>query len=168
VTELALLLFFPTLLAAAAVSDLLTMTISNRISILLIAGFFFMAGIVGLPWNVIGLHVVCGLGMLALTFTMFAMRWMGGGDAKLASATALWFGFGGLLDFAIFTAIAGGLLTFGLLKAREYPLPRFASEWPWLQRLHNPVSGIPYGIALAAGALITYPHTDLWRQAVTG
>jgi prepilin peptidase CpaA len=166
--DLLLLIFFPALLAYAAVSDMLTMTISNRVSLLLIAGFFIVACAGGLPWPTLGLHLLAGLLVLAVTFGMFAAGWMGGGDAKLAAATALWFGFGGLADYAIVTALAGGVLTFGLLKARSHPLPAFAKDWAWTRRLHDPRSGIPYGIALAFGGLATYPHTDLWRLALGG
>jgi prepilin peptidase CpaA len=166
--EIILLIFFPALLAYAAVSDLATMTISNRVSILLVAGFFVVAFASGMPWPALGMNLLAGLCVLALTFGMFAAGWMGGGDAKLAAATTLWFGFGGLAEYAVITALAGGILTFALIKLRDYPVPAFASEWGWFLRLHNPKSGIPYGVALAIGGLMTYPHTGLWRLAMVG
>jgi prepilin peptidase CpaA len=161
-----LLLFLPALLAYAAVSDMLTMTIPNRVSLLLIAGFFAVAVLSGLGWTAIGLHVLAGFCVLGVTFGMFVMGWMGGGDAKLAAATALWFGLSGLADYLLVTAVAGGVLTFALMKWRSYPLPSFAAAWSWSRRLHDARSGIPYGVALAFGGLMTYPHTTLWLRAV--
>ena len=78
---------FPALLAYAAFSDLFTMRISNPISITLVAGFFVVAGFLHLPIAAIGWHIGCGLTVLAVTFLLFAMGWIGGGDAKLAAAT---------------------------------------------------------------------------------
>ena len=96
-----LLLVFPALMAFAAVSDLLTMTIPNRVSLLLIAGFLAMAWLIGMDWQTIGLHFAAGALVLVITFTMFALGWIGGGDAKLAAATGMWCGFGVLLDYAL-------------------------------------------------------------------
>lgn len=163
-----LLIFFPALMAYAAVSDMLTMTIPNRVSLVLAAGFAAVAVISGMPLPVIGMHVAAAACVLAITFGMFAAGWMGGGDAKLAAATALWFGFGGLMDYALISAVAGGALTLTLLRVRNHPLPAFAANWEWSRRLHDTKTGIPYGLALAFGALVTYPHTDLWRFAIAG
>lgn len=164
--EVLLLVFFPALMAYAAVSDMLTMTISNRVSLALIGGFPILAYAVGLPWAEIGMHFAAGFAMLAICFGMFARGWMGGGDAKLAAATTVWFGFSGLMDYALAVSLFGGALTLGLLAARKYPLPLFAARVPWIARLHDHKTGIPYGIALAAAALLVYPHTPLWIQAI--
>ena len=85
----ATLVFFPLLMAYAAFSDLLTMTISNFVSIALILLFFILALSLGMPIREIGLHVAAGALMLALTFIMFTRGWIGGGDAKLAAAPAV-------------------------------------------------------------------------------
>src|SRR5215831_19144054 len=77
------LLLFPALMAFAASSDLLTMTISNRISLILVGGFFFLAVWSGMPLADMGWHVLAALAVLAVTFTFFARGWIGGGDAKL-------------------------------------------------------------------------------------
>lgn len=163
-----LLIFFPALMAYAAVSDMLTMTIPNRVSLALVAGFALVGAVSGMPLSQIGLHLAAAACVLAITFGMFAAGWMGGGDAKLAAATALWFGFSGLMDYALISAIAGGVLTLFLLGVRNHPLPAFAAHWEWSRRLHDAKTGIPYGLALAFGALMTYPHTDLWRLAIAG
>ena len=60
------------------------------------------------------------------------------------------------------TAIGGGGLTVAVLMLRWVSLPGFARRWTWLARLHNPDCGVPYGIALAAAALLVYPRSDIW------
>ena len=153
------LLLFPALMAFAASSDLFTMTISNRLSIALTVGFFVLALIAGMSLNAIGIHVAAGALVLAVAFVFFSQGWIGGGDAKLAAATALWFGFEHLMDYMLHAAIFGGVLTLLLLQFRKYPLPLFMIRQPWIQRLHEKGGGVPYGIALATAALVVYPHT---------
>jgi prepilin peptidase CpaA len=163
---IATLLVFPAFMAYAAVSDMLTMTISNRLCMGLAASFLAFAVLCGLDLAAFGWHLAAGFMVLAIGFGFFAAGWIGGGDAKLAAVTALWFGFDPLLVYLIFAGMLGGMLTLGLLQARTYPLPAFASRWPWALRLHAPETGIPYGIALAASALIVFPQTALWRSAI--
>jgi prepilin peptidase CpaA len=159
------LLLFPALMAFAASSDLFTMTISNRISLLLVAGFFALALLTGMSGAEILSHTEAGLAVLAITFCFFAFGWIGGGDAKLAAATALWLGFDHLLAYAIYASIFGGALTLAIIKFRVMPLPALAARQPWVQRLHASNGGVPYGIALAAAALVVYPQTP-WMQAL--
>jgi prepilin peptidase CpaA len=99
-----------------------------------------------------------------VTFTFFACGWIGGGDAKLAAATALWLGFDQLLNYVLLASIFGGILTFLLIRFRFQPLPEALSRHEWIARLHRMDSGIPYGIALAAAALTVYPDTA-WMKA---
>jgi prepilin peptidase CpaA len=168
VTELLILLLFPALMAYAASSDLVSMTISNRVSLTLVAGFFAVALALAMPWAQIGMHAGSGALVLVITFGMFAAGWIGGGDAKLAAATALWLGWDALLEYAVAASIYGGVLTLALLQFRAYPLPRFAAGVTWLEHLHHPKTGIPYGIALAAAGLSVYPASPLWRLATGG
>jgi prepilin peptidase CpaA len=153
------LLLFPTVMAFAASSDLLTMTISNRLSILLFTGFFALALVTGMSAPMLSDHVGAGLLVFAVTFFMFARGWIGGGDAKLASATALWLGFDQLLTYFLWASLFGGVLTYLLIRFRFMPLPDCLAGEEWLARLHRMDAGVPYGIALAAAALIVYPDT---------
>ncbi|NNM74942.1 A24 family peptidase [Enterovirga aerilata] len=164
--EIAILVVFPILMAYAAASDLLTMTIPNRLSLALVAGFVALACIGGLTAQAILLHVLAGAFVLAVTFAMFALGWIGGGDAKLAAATALWLGFESLLEYLFIAALCGGGLTLAILVLRHFPLPRFALGWTWLSRMHDRRSGVPYGIALAAAALAVYPQSQIWAVAL--
>src|ERR1700753_2931505 len=109
------LLLFPGLMAFAASSDLLTMTISNRVSLILAGAFFVLAISIGMPLADVGMHVGAALAVLAVTFTFFACGWIGGGDAKLAAATALWLGFDQLINFFMVAAILRGGFTLVVL-----------------------------------------------------
>ncbi|HTN64489.1 MAG TPA: prepilin peptidase [Devosia sp.] len=157
------LLFFPFAMALAASSDLLTMKISNKLVLALIVGFFIMAIAVNLPLQQLALHVLCALLVLAVGFVFFAMRWIGGGDAKLAAATTLWLGFGLALPFVIYAGLLGGALTLLILSLRRMPLTPFLARYRWLERLHNPKSGVPYGIAMAAAGMIVYVNSPIFQ-----
>jgi prepilin peptidase CpaA len=158
-TDAIRLILFPALMAFSAFSDLFTMTISNRISILLVAGFAVMAALVGLSMAEVLSHIGAGAVVLSVTFVLFAFGWIGGGDAKLAAATALWFGFEPLLSYLLCASLFGGVLTVVIMRFRLMPLPAVLAHQEWALRLHRLDSGVPYGIALAAAALTVYPHT---------
>lgn len=162
--DMLFLAVFPIAMVIAAVSDLLTMHISNRISLLLIAAFAVFAAWVGLDWSLIGMHVLTAAVVLLLGFTAFAFGQMGGGDAKLAAAIGLWFGWLHTIQFLLIASVIGGGLTLGLLLLRHVPLPAAIAEIPWVARIHSAANGVPYGLALTAGALIVYPNT-LWLTA---
>jgi prepilin peptidase CpaA len=163
-----LLIAFAALLVMAAVSDLMTMKIPNRIPLLILAIFPVASVAAGFDLALIGWHLLAGAGVLAVCFAMFALGWIGGGDAKLAAANALWIGpFMPLLDWAIAATLFGGVLTLGLLLARGVPLPAMLVNQEWIARLHDEKGGVPYGIALAAAGLLVYPTTDIFvRLAV--
>jgi|ERR1700744_5178031 prepilin peptidase CpaA len=165
ILDIARLLLFPALMLFAAASDLFTMTISNRVSLILAAGFLVLAPLTGMAFHEITSHFAAGASVLVIAFACFAMGWIGGGDAKVAAAAALWFGFDHLLNYLLYASIFGGALTLLLLQFRQWPLPYALAGQDWLLRLHAKESGIPYGIALALGALIIYPETD-WIKAI--
>jgi prepilin peptidase CpaA len=166
-SELIGLTVFPATMAFAAVSDLLTMTIANRISLILVAGFAVVAVLCGVSGTVLFLHLAAGAAVLAVAFLCFACRWIGGGDAKLAAATALWLGFGNLFEYVIYASLLGGALTLLIIWFRTVPLPAVLAGSEWAERLHRHDAGIPYGIALAAAALIVYPHSA-WMGRLAG
>ena len=118
-----------------------------------------------MPLAEIGTHVGAALTVLVVAFTFFARGWIGGGDAKLAAATALWLGFDQLLNYLIFASLFGGVLTLIILRYRMMPLPSILANQEWAQRLHRMDTGVPYGIALALAALMIYPHTS-WMKSL--
>lgn len=165
IAELLVLFVVPALLAASAGWDLASFTIPNFLPVALIAmfGVFVMAA--GFAPAAIGGHALAGLLGLAIGFALFAFGFIGGGDAKLFAATALWLGFGNLLEYVLITSVIGGALALVLLSARSMPIPATLASQKWALRLHDSKGGIPYGVALAAAALIVLPHTDVFRFA---
>jgi prepilin peptidase CpaA len=116
------------------------------------------------PWELLD-HVGAGLIGLLLGVLLFIPGRFGGGDAKLLAAIALWIGLDSLFPYVLYVALAGGIMVPVFTMMRSVPLPRLLLGQAWALRLHNPGSGIPYGIALAAGALLVYPHT-VWFAAL--
>jgi prepilin peptidase CpaA len=159
------LALFPAMMAFAASSDLFTMTISNRVTLMLVGGFFALAAITGINAVEILSHVSAGCVVLIAGFGLFARGIIGGGDAKLAAAAALWLGFDHLLPYLLLASLLGGALSVGLIWFRMAPLPEWLARQAWVERLHGRDAGIPYGIALAAAALAVYPDTA-WMTGV--
>lgn len=149
----------------SAFYDAATMTIPNWISGVVIVLFMIAAPLSGMGWSAIGLHVLVGFGALAITMAMFAFGWIGGGDAKLFAVTAMWMGWSGLLMFAVYTALAGGVLTLFLLLARQWPMPSHLQAWKWSARLLKEGGDVPYGIGICVGALLAFPETSLFLSA---
>jgi prepilin peptidase CpaA len=163
----ALFAIFPVALAYAAASDLLTMTLSNKLTLFMVAAFVVLAPLAGMDLETAG-RSAAGAGIvLAIGFACFAFGWIGGGDAKLAAAITLWIGWEHALEFVGLSAILGGILTFAILSFRRAPLPAFVFRQPWVQRLHDAEAGVPYGVALAAAGLATYPET-IWMRLALG
>ena len=143
--EITALVLFPALMAYAAASDLLTMTISNRVSIALVVGFAGVGLASGMPaTTIVATHLACGAAVLVLTFTLFALGWTH------------------LFDYGLQASLLGAVLTIGIVMWRKYALPAMLVERRWITRLHSAGSGVPYGIALAIAGLAIYPDTAVW------
>jgi len=159
------LTLFPAMMAFAASSDFLTMTIANRVSLILAGGFVALALLTGMGAGDMLAHVAAAGLVFVVVFVFFACGWIGGGDAKLAAATALWLGLAHLADYLLYASLLGGALTLLIVQFRAVPLPRAFVGREWAERLHQRGGGVPYGIALAAAALVVYPQTE-WMRAV--
>src|SRR5215470_3908345 len=134
-TEFALLTVFPGVVLFAAAMDLFTMTIPNRLSLALVAAFVLLAPLLGLgPWAIAS-HFGAGLLVLAGGVLLFIPGWIGGGDAKLAAAVALWLGFDHVLIFLLCATLAGGSLASAILALRRMPVPAVIATQPWAARL---------------------------------
>lgn len=158
-----ILMTFPVAMAFAAANDLFTMKIPNRISLALIGGFVAIAVMTRMPLESFGIHVAIALGVLAATFVLFWMNMLGGGDAKLMAAGALWMGPDHIIEFLAYVTAFGGVLAVAMLAYRSF-LPANAFPLPgWARRLHKTGEGIPYGIAIAAGGLLLFPETAFFR-----
>src|SRR5580692_13161074 len=165
IAELLVLVALPVLLAAAAGWDLASFTIPNFLTAALLVLFALFVLAVGLSVSAIGWHLLAGLAGFVLGFALFAFGYIGGGDAKLFAATALWLGFRDLVPYALVASLCGGALTLAIIVLRRCPLPLFFLRHAWIVKLHDERSGIPYGVALAVGVFILLPSTEIFRLA---
>jgi prepilin peptidase CpaA len=158
----ALLILFPAVMIFAALSDATSFTIPNRLSLILLGAFVPVALMLGRPPAEIGLDFAVGGVALIAGMAMFAAGWIGGGDAKLFAVAGLWLGFPAVANFLLVTALAGGGLAVLLLNARStFVRAHLAGAPTWLDRLATPGADVPYGVAIAIGALAAYPQTSL-------
>ena len=159
-----LILVFPIAMIIAALTDLFTFKIPNKISIVLTASFFLWALAIAMPLDRLGLHVALGAIMLVAGFALFSFNVIGGGDAKLLAAGALWMGPSNLPSFLLLTTLAGGLMCVFILIYRSMVPPKFLLGQGWAMKLHEKTEGVPYGVAIALSALWLFP-TTIWAQA---
>ena len=160
----AILSIFPALMIYAALMDMFTMTIPNKISLALIGAFVLLVPFSGLTLGQIGVHVLVATIALGIGIGLFSLGWVGGGDVKFFASICLWFGSAQLMEFTFMSAILGGVLTVILMGFRQIALPAGWQSREWIGRLHGENNGVPYGIAIAGGALLVFPDT-IW---VTG
>jgi prepilin peptidase CpaA len=160
--EAVIFVVFPFCMAFAAISDLLSMTIANRVSIILVATFAIVAPLTGMAWSAYGLHLAAGAIVLAVTFVLFAIGGMGGGDAKLLAATSVWMGLGiPLVEYLVYASMAGGLLTLLVLCYRKSMFPMLLGNNMFLRHFAEDQKGVPYGIALGIGGMLAFPDAPL-------
>ncbi|NTF30669.1 A24 family peptidase [Rhizobium skierniewicense] len=159
-------LIVPLCLAFAALNDLFTMTIPNRISAILLMSFIVVAPVAGMDMHTFGMSLLAGLIVFAASFALFALNTMGGGDAKLLTASAVWFGFDtALAVYMIAVAIVGGILTMGILFIRSYRQEIMVTGLPVPDSLLV-AKKVPYGIAIAVAGLLTYPEAPIVQLAM--
>jgi prepilin peptidase CpaA len=153
----------PILAILAALKDLTSYTIPNWISLAMAGAFVLAAAATALPLQAVGVHVAAGLLALLAGMGLFAVGWIGGGDAKLLSACCLWFGWPGARDFLLDTALAGGGFALFLMASRAQMVRAFLPFTGWAGRLTTPGEPAPYGVAIALGALIAFPSSEWLR-----
>ncbi len=165
--EALILVVFPFCMAYAAISDMITMTIANRVSLLLVAVFIVAAPLAGMPMATIGMHLLAGLLVLGVTFALFAFGTMGGGDAKLLAATAVWMGLGmSLAEYVVIGSICGGVLTLLIIVYRNSPISDVTGNFVLLRKFSDRRVGIPYGIALGLAGLVVFPTSPMGVWAI--
>ncbi len=162
----AIFLIVPLCLAFAALNDLFTMTIPNRISAVLLISFVVVAPFSGMDVHTFAMSFFAGLIVFAATFALFALNTMGGGDAKLLTASAIWFGFDTALTvYMVAVALFGGILTMGILVIRSYRQEIMVTGLPIPDSLLV-AKKVPYGIAIAVAGLLTYPEAPIVQLAM--
>ncbi len=155
----AALAFFCVAMIFAALQDAATLTIRNRLVLLIAGAYMVFAPLAG--FGVIEMGQALGTAglMLLATFTLFAFGFIGGGDAKLMAAVALWLGPEGTLVFLVYATLIGGVLAMMFLALRMLPLPATLYGLPFIARVQAPGAGIPYALAMAPAALLVIPTT---------
>ena len=162
----AALILFPLAMVYAGLMDLMTLKIRNLLVLALAALWIVLAPLAGFGLSELGTSVAVGGAVLVIAFTFFALGWIGGGDAKLAAVTALWFGPDHVLVYFAYSALLGGLLTLAILVFRANMLPLTLCHVPWIGQLHDRRSGVPYGAAMAPASLIVFPNTAWLAHAL--
>ena len=168
IAQFLLVAVLPAMLLAAAGWDLASFTIPNFLTLAVAATFGVFALLLGLSPGALGFHLLAGTIAIMIGFALFALGYIGGGDAKLYAGTALWLGPHDLVIYTLVATILGGFLTLMLLGLRQLPLPAGLARQDWILKLHNGQSGIPYGVALAAGVFIILPQAEILRLAAAG
>lgn len=158
---------FVVLVLFAAIRDVASFRIPNSVSLGLVSLFILAAAVLARSWSEIGWSLLTAALTLAVALLFFSRGWIGGGDGKLAVAIALWLGPSQILPGFVYAGLAGGALTLVLLVFRAWPLPPALARRGWILRLHDPREGIPYGAALAVGALLAFPHS-VWGHRLLG
>jgi prepilin peptidase CpaA len=165
--EALIFVVFPFCMVFAAISDMLSMTIANRVAIILVATFAVVAPLIGMDWTTYAWHFAALFTVLLVTFSLFALGGMGGGDAKLLAATALYMGMSiQLVQYLVISAFIGGVLTIAILSFRASALSVYTGRNLFLRNFTDAQKGVPYGIALGAGGLLAYPASPLMVWAL--
>ena len=164
----AILLLLPICLLIAAISDLFTMTIPNRLSIFLLASFVVLAPVSGLPVAEISMSFAAGAIVFAVCLGFYALNVMGGGDVKLLASSAVWFGFSAALGaFILQTALLGGLVTLIVMLLRSQA-DRFAVIDSLVPEPILTTKKVPYGLAIGLAGLVTFWNSPIAIAALAG
>lgn len=152
---------FAVLMLVAAWTDLAGYRIPNWIPGAVLALWPVAAFLLGMSWAQIGFALLTFVIVLAIGMALWMPGWIGGGDAKLIAAAALWFGWPDVVGFMLWFALAGGVLALGLIALRR-AVPAFSLDAAWIAK--GPLADgapAPYAVAIAAGALIALPGSRL-------
>ncbi|MCG8441493.1 MAG: prepilin peptidase [Caulobacterales bacterium] len=159
------LITFSLLLIYAAARDVASYTIPNWVSAALAVAFLAFALFVMSP-GTLAVHLAVGMAALVLGAACFAFGWIGGGDAKLFAAIALWAGWASAGDFVVWTALAGGVLSLVVIIARSC-LSKLEPKSAWAARLLDTRGGVPYGVALAVGGVVAVTVNGPFQVALS-
>ncbi|WP_371396125.1 prepilin peptidase [Fretibacter rubidus] len=159
-----MLMLFAATMITAALKDASTMKIPNWVSLAVLGAFFLAIPFAWQGWGNFGEHMAVGGTMFLLGLVLFAPGWLGGGDAKLLAATAFWWTWTDLLYYITYTTLAGGVIALFILIGRKY-IPVQVMTMPWMHTMFRDQTKMPYGLALAFGALATLPQSNIFQYA---
>lgn len=150
----------------AGAGDALSLRIPNRLTLIIFAAFFPLAWATGMPLDVFGFHVLTGVILIVVGFMLFSAGLFGGGDAKLLAAAGIWFGSSQALPFLVFTVLAGGVLALCVGLWSVISMSWDIHDIPWAKKILGLRPSVPYGYALAIGAILAFPQS--WWMAASG
>ena len=142
-------------MAWAAWSDLSTFEIANWVPVTVVLAYGVAALGAGRPLAEAGLHLSAGAAVLIAAAALFFLNLLGGADAKLLAAVAVWSGWEGLAGLLFLVVLAGGALALGVIGFRALPLSPRPGWRDVLRPLHDRGQGLPYGVAIAAAAIVS-------------
>ena len=155
------------LLAAilAAFSDFQRLKIPNILPILILISFFCSFAVYPEVFSDVWWKPFAAMGVtFIVTFIMFSVGMMGGGDSKLMVALAPWVGWTGLIPYIFIMTLVGGVLGgIALWVKKNKP---FSSPDPksWIGQVQDGRSAVPYGIAITVGAIATMLLTGFIQE----
>ena len=149
---------FVLIVLAAAASDLISYRIPNLL-VLALMGAFVVWGALHYKETAWLSHVGAAILCLATGYVLYLFRQIGAGDVKLLTAVALWTGLNGLIALLLFMSLSGLfalplILLTRALVAKAQARNLWKPDWP-VPRVLMKKQGVPYGVAIALGAIVT-------------
>ena len=143
----------------SCISDVRSLRIPNWHSLVILAAF--IPAWLAAPEAFIGLaqHAAAMAIMLVVSYIMFSLRMMGGGDSKLATVLGLWVGLSGLPPYIFYMAIAGGVMGLVSLLLRKKKIFKNPRPGSWIEQVQAGRNAVPYGVAISIGAWVALFHT---------
>lgn len=164
-TALLVTFLLPLLAVAGGIFDLRTMRIPNWLNAAIALSMVALAAWMGMPLGTLGWHLLTGAAVLTVGFGLFAGGFIGGGDAKMLAAVALWMGWPQVVLFLVVTSLAGGALAILMKIWQAIRVEHTVRDAAWLKQVFRAQLDLPYGVAIAVGAVVAYPDT-WWMQAI--
>ena len=158
-TNILSIAFLPIMLMCAGIGDVLTYRIPNWLTGLIAVSFLPVALILAMPFDLFINHMATGAALLVAGFGLFALGAFGGGDAKLMAAAGLWMGWPAAMQFLVYTAFAGGILAIAVAAFASTQIELENRGKTRLRALLDSKPDVPYGLALAVGAILALPGT---------
>ncbi len=156
----------------AAVSDVRRMLIPNSYSLYIILSFIacyailFLGSVHENVFEPILSHIISAGLAFVLTFILFALKVLGAGDSKLATACALWMGAVHLITFLFFMTLCGAALSlFALYVKKKKPFQN-PKEGSWISQVQAGKEKVPYGVAIAFGTLVAFAYAEYFSADV--
>jgi len=149
----------------AGVKDTMTFTIPNWMNLTFLLLFIPAAFAAKIGWSTAGIHLLLGFIVLIIAYVMHGFGLFGGGDAKMIPGVMLWIGPAGSVSFLFGMAVAGGVLGLIIILARRAVPADIAPVFA--QKILTAENGIPYGVAIAAGAFFAAGQSPLLIDFIT-